>query len=84
MCYLTIEPDYRSKGYGSKMIALFREYILNKPLLFEVEDPSHAKDTIDFKIRLKRISFYENSGFSLIDNVFSKRLWLSPSTHERS
>ena len=70
ICYLAIEPKFRSKGYGGKMIELFRKHILNKPLLLEVEDPQYAKDAVDFKIRTKRISFYEKCNFTLVENVF--------------
>ncbi|AMP21231.1 hypothetical protein AZF37_08795 [endosymbiont 'TC1' of Trimyema compressum] len=52
------------------MIELFRKHILNKSLLLEVEDPKYAKDAVDFKIRTKRISFYEKCNFTLVENVF--------------
>lgn len=61
--YYAIEPEYRSKGYGS---AFFRAVCGRLPgLLLEVEDPAFAQDGADREKRERRIAFYARNGCAM-------------------
>lgn len=58
--HYAIEPECRSKGYGS---AFFQAVCAKLPgLLMEVEDPAFAEDEADREKRARRIAFYERNG----------------------
>ncbi|MGM5629937.1 GNAT family N-acetyltransferase [Apibacter raozihei] len=59
--HFAISSDFRSGGYGSRVMKVFMENI-SKPIVLEVEPP-------ETEISQRRIGFYERLGFKLWDKI---------------
>lgn len=61
--HFAISESLRGKGFGQKALATIKETI-NKPIILEVEMPVNKHGNTD-PIAMKRIKFYQQSGFEL-------------------
>ena len=61
--YLAVNEKYRGQGIGTKALEFLKSVANNKYIIVECEDEEKSKDETDRKTRLKRIAFYERSGF---------------------
>ena len=67
---LAVFKGYRDEGIGSDfMKRLQQRYVDKQALLVEVERPDEAKTEEERHIRKRRIEFYEEAGFYLIQGV---------------
>ncbi|QQD84319.1 MULTISPECIES: GNAT family N-acetyltransferase [unclassified Jeotgalicoccus] len=57
--HLAVNPNYRSRGLGSKTLQAFHD-LDNKPVILEVEAP-------DDETKKRRVQFYEKNGYYLTD-----------------
>jgi len=66
MCgdYFAIDPQYRNRGFGSRVVNMLKKASGCKVLFFDVEDP---RDSSDEAMSLRRIAFYERCGMKLLD-----------------
>jgi GNAT superfamily N-acetyltransferase len=64
--YFAIFPEYRSKGYGSKVLAIIRTQYPDRHFVIEADDPSAAEGEERRNQALRRIRFYERAGFRVI------------------
>lgn len=69
--YLAVEPEMRSRGIGSEVLGLLREYYQGRAdaLVIECERPKTAPDESTAR---KRIRFYQQAGAQLT----TVRIWL--------
>lgn len=72
--YFATIKKYRKKGYGTLFLKLLNSMLDNnnsyKGIIIEVEnDEEEMLDNIEIKIREKRISFYNNIGFTYLGLV---------------
>ena len=63
--YFAIEPDQRSKGYGTQSLKQICDYFKNNKIILDVEDPNGSYNEAEYGRRLKRINFYIKAGFRL-------------------
>ena len=63
--YFAILPDLRSKGMGGVFLQMLADEYATDTLVLEAEDPEAAKTAQAYRMRKKRLSFYERCGFSV-------------------
>ena len=63
--YLAVNEKYRGQGIGTKALEFLKSAANNKYIIVECEDEEKSKDETDRKTTLKRIAFYERSGFKI-------------------
>ena len=63
--YFAIEPEQRSKGYGTQSLKQICNYFRNNRIILDVEDPYKSNNEEEYKRRIKRINFYFKVGFKL-------------------
>lgn len=68
MLYLAVSPQYQGKGYGSRVLTLFKKMYPNHIRFFDLEVPDES--AANAQQRAARIRFYERNGYHLIDFVF--------------
>ena len=61
LIYLTVEPNLRSKGYGSMILKQIVEAHSPKGIMLNVEPLDQKAE--NYEQRLKRLRFYTNNGF---------------------
>ncbi len=61
--YFAILPEYQNKGYGTRAIKLLKEQCKNCNGVYVEVERVRNDNTIEDKIRAKRVKFYENIGF---------------------
>ncbi|MGO4942260.1 GNAT family N-acetyltransferase [Ruoffia tabacinasalis] len=69
--YFAISPEYRSLGYGSKVLSLLKEKYHDMNICLEIEVVQTDEGIIEE--RLRRLQFYEKNGFqqlNMIVNLF--------------
>lgn len=64
--HFAILPQLRSRSLGTAVIEKIIS-ISNKHIVLEVESPNDDVDSEELAIRMRRINFYKNRGFQLID-----------------
>ena len=82
LSYFAIDPDQRSKGYGSESLKLIKKTY--DDLIIEIES-TDFKDADDYLIRNKRKAFYIRNGFDVIDayvNYFGIEMELMSTTKD--
>lgn len=64
LMFFAVNDSLHSKGYGSRIIQLFREENADRPIIFAIEDPEEegAENT---EQRIRRHAFYKKNGFEL-------------------
>ncbi|MDO4295318.1 MAG: GNAT family N-acetyltransferase [bacterium] len=77
--YLAVCKEYRSQGYGSRLLPLLQEAMSQQyeGILGEVEDPDFGEDEADIAVRRRRLCYYERYGFQrrgLYCTLFGPRL----------
>lgn len=70
ICFIAVNPDLRSRGCGSQILALLRQQS-SKPLLVEAEAPEVG--TANYTQRVQRIDFYRKNGFYDLDRTITGR-----------
>lgn len=60
--YFAIAPDFRGKGYGSKVLELLHAKYSDTHICLEIED-STDESAENFQQRLSRLRFYQSNGF---------------------
>jgi len=63
--YFAIEPELRSKGYGTQSLKQICDHFKNNKIILDVEDPAFSYDEAEYGIRQRRIHFYFKAGFKL-------------------
>lgn len=67
---LAVFADKRNQGYGTTLLTLLTErYADKRAMALEVEVPQDAADSAERAVREKRISFYQRSGFHLLEHI---------------
>ena len=61
--FFSISSDIRSRGYGSKVLNLLKEYYKNYRFFLEIENPYDVK-SLNLEERKKRQKFYIKNGFT--------------------
>lgn len=61
LLYLAVNPNIRSKGYGSKMMEWLSFRSGKKPVALDIEQPKENAE--NSKQRISRYKFYERNGF---------------------
>ena len=74
--YFAVEPAYRSKGYGSAILAAIRRRYPDKEMALCIEEP--VETAANYEQRLKRQQFYEANGLHVSDIIVvgKPNLWL--------
>lgn len=65
--YLAINPNIRSKGYGSYMLKWLLENNSNKNIFLNIEEVVEISS--DYETRKRRMNFYIKNGFYITDYV---------------
>ena len=68
LLYLAVSPRLQGKGYGSRVLALFKKLYPNHIRFFDLEVPD--KSAGNAAQREARIRFYERNGYHLVDFEF--------------
>lgn len=69
LLYLVVNPELRSKGYGSKMLEWLKNRSQDKPVALDIEIIDDKAS--NYGQRLKRLTFYERNGFHSTNyNIF--------------
>ena len=66
LCYLAVNSAARGKGYGSRILALFKERNPDSRLFLEIETMSDL-NAPNRQQREKRLAFYQRNGFETTD-----------------
>ncbi len=75
--YLAVYPEYREKGYGTRMLEKLQEYLRDADLVLgEVEIPSYAETEAEESVRTRRLDFYLRAG--MIDTGIRMRCFNVP------
>lgn len=68
--FLAVYKNYRGEGIGTKILKEIEEKLKNeKGIILEVEDPEYAQSQNAKNIMLKRIKFYEKSGYKIVEGL---------------
>lgn len=59
--FFAIEPTKRSKGYGSKILTIIKEYYETKNIIIDIEPLDENAE--NYEQRVTRKGFYERNGF---------------------
>lgn len=65
--YIAVNPQLRSSGYGTKMLAALQERF-PQPILCEVKRP--VPNQPDYQQSLRRITFWKRNGLDFFDNQY--------------
>ena len=69
LLYFAVSENFRSRGYGSRIISQLKEDAPQKEIILNVEKPDVATD--NYHQRVRRIAFYERNHFFLCNFVLS-------------
>ena len=61
--FLAVNPNIRSRGYGSAILQDVKDLAGNRPVVLAIEPMNEKADNFDQ--RLKRVRFYEKNGFHI-------------------
>lgn len=61
--FLAVNPQIRSRGYGSEILQDIKKISGNRPVVLAIEPMDEKADNFDQ--RLKRVRFYEKNGFHI-------------------
>ncbi len=64
--YFAISKEYRNNGVGEFILKSFKDYIGDKKLIVEIEDPAIDKTDND---KVRRFEFYKRNGFILVPTI---------------
>lgn len=70
--YFAVEPELRSRGYGSEILKTIREQHPETRLVVDIEVEENSKDAEELERRNRRRDFYLRNGF---DAVHVKYHW---------
>ena len=65
--YLAINSEYRSKGFGSYILKWCLQKYKDKKIYLNIEEV--RANTKDYEIRKKRLKFYQNNGFYVMNYI---------------
>ena len=66
--YFAIYPEYQNQKYGSKAIDVFKTYFNDFDGVYgEIEKEGLGKDDLENETRKRRINFWKNLGFELLE-----------------
>lgn len=68
--YLAINPEVRSKGYGSFLLKWCLEKYKNKKIYLNIEEVNHSFN--NYEIRKRRLDFYLKNGFFITNYISSE------------
>lgn len=67
---LAVFSEKRGGGKGTALLSLLKAQYEDRPaILLEVEDPQDSQDAADQSIRKRRIAFYEQNGYRLLEGI---------------
>ena len=61
--YFAVEPELRSRGYGSEILKAIREKHPETRLVVDIEVEEDSKDAKELELRERRRNFYQRNGF---------------------
>lgn len=64
--YFAVEPELRSRGYGSQILKTIREAHPDTRLVVDIEVEEDSKDTKELEFRERRRNFYQRNGFDAV------------------
>lgn len=64
--YFAVNKEYRNNGIGEYILKSFKEYVGDKKLIVEIEDPAIDKTDID---KVRRFDFYKRNDFVLVPTL---------------
>lgn len=70
--FFAVYPEMRGSGLGSGFLKIIAERYQPRSLVLEVDDPHAAKTEKSREEAVRRIRFYENSGFRALTSVKAK------------
>lgn len=70
--YLAINPEYRSKGYGSYLLKWCLNKYRNKKFFLNIEEVNEKFD--DYEIRKRRLAFYLKNGFFITNYISNEKI----------
>ena len=65
--FLAVDGRTRSAGYGSRILAHFRERYAGIPQLLEIEPLT--REAANYQQRVRRLAFYERNGFTVTNMI---------------
>ena len=65
--FLAVDGRTRSAGYGSRILAHFRERYAGIPQLLEIEPLT--REAANYQQRMRRLAFYERNGFTVTNMI---------------
>ena len=68
LLYLAVSPRFQGKGYGSRVLTLFKNMYPDHIRFFDLEVPDES--AANAAQRTARIRFYERNGYHLVDFEF--------------
>ncbi|MDO5847384.1 MAG: GNAT family N-acetyltransferase [Methanocorpusculum sp.] len=68
LLYLAVSPQCQGRGYGSRVLGLFKKMYPGHIRFFDLEVPDDSAENAEQ--RRARIRFYERNGYHLTDFVF--------------
>ena len=70
--YFAVEPELRSRGYGSQILQAIREKHPDSRIVVDIEVEEDSKDAEELERRNRRRDFYQRNGFdsSPVDYVW--------------
>lgn len=68
--HLAINKEYRNKGLGKVILEKVHNSAKGKAIVIEVEDPKFAKSLEDKTIMEKRIKFYKELGYEMVEGKY--------------
>ena len=64
--YFAVEPELRSRGYGSEILKTIREKHPETRLVVDIEVEEDSKDAKELELRERRRNFYLRNGFDAV------------------
>ena len=69
LLYLVVDPNIRSKGYGSQMMAWVKNKNGEKPMALDIETLDEKAS--NYEQRIKRYHFYQKNGFIETESIIN-------------
>ena len=64
--YFAVEPELRSRGYGSQILQAIREKHPDSRIVVDIEVEEDSKDGKELELRERRRNFYLRNGFDAV------------------
>ncbi|CQR24482.1 putative GCN5-related N-acetyltransferase [Streptococcus varani] len=68
LLFLAVPSNAHSRGYGGKILKAVAKQAKDRPIFLVIEPLD--KNAENYKLRLKRLAFYEKNGYTLTDYLY--------------